>query len=89
VSRDARTLQEAADDAMRAGRIFAAYLEQVAAECGVDGPTLSAALAILLASLLVTLDGVRDDRDDARLTVFVDQVRAALLAMRAPGSAPH
>lgn len=77
---DRAALQEAADDAMRAGRVFACYLEQVAAECGVHGPTLSAALAILLASLIVDLDG---HHDTARIHCFDLQVRATLAAMRA------
>jgi hypothetical protein len=73
-------LQVAADDTARAGRVFASYLAQIAADCGVPGPTLSAALAIVLAGLLVELDGRATD--GARIAVFVEQVEETIAQMR-------
>ncbi len=77
-------VEDAAEDAARAGRIFAVSLEQFAADHLVDRAALSYALAIVLAGLIVDRDrdtGTR--KDSARLSVFVEQVRTTIREMRA------
>jgi hypothetical protein len=77
-------VEDAADDAARAGRVFAVHLKQFADDHLVDQATLSCALAIVLASLIVDRDHDTGSRKDAaRLGVFVEQVRLTIREMRA------
>jgi hypothetical protein len=90
--RERAALRRAADDADRAGRLFAARLAQVVDAHRVSAPTLSTALAIVFAGLIVDLDdcptlyeslGFGEATDDARIDLFVDQIRAAARELRA------
>jgi hypothetical protein len=76
-------VEDAAEDAARSGRIFAVNLRQFADDHLVDNATLSYALAIVLASLIVDRDSDTGSRKDSqRLSVFVEHVRAAVKEMR-------